>query len=101
MGADSLAENTPNAPEFICPSPKVLNFQEKRLHWASVIRALNHNDMKEYTIKSQITNTVIEIRETFYDNKIKKIRMIQEVTGLSNVILDYPRSARPLLNCAV
>jgi hypothetical protein len=33
MGADSLAENTPNALEFICPSPKVLDFNEtKRLY---------------------------------------------------------------------
>ena len=35
MGADSLAENTPNAPylsgQFVCPSPKVLDFNEKRL----------------------------------------------------------------------
>ena len=29
----------PNAPEFICSSPKVLDFNEKRLHWASVVRA--------------------------------------------------------------
>ena len=36
----SLAENTPNAPEFICPSPEVLDFNEKRLHWASVVRVL-------------------------------------------------------------
>ena len=34
-GADSFAEN---APKFICPSPKVWNFNEKRLHWASVVR---------------------------------------------------------------
>ena len=38
MGADSLAKNSPNAPEFVCPSSKVLNFNEKRLHWASVVR---------------------------------------------------------------
>jgi hypothetical protein len=38
IGADCLAENTPNAPEFICPSPKVLDFNEKRLYWASVVR---------------------------------------------------------------
>ena len=25
--------------QFVCPSPKVLNFNEKRLHWASVVRA--------------------------------------------------------------
>ena len=23
---------------FVCPSPKVLDFNEKRLHWASVVR---------------------------------------------------------------
>ena len=42
MGADSSAENTPNDPEFICPSPKVLDFNEKRLHWACGVRVLNH-----------------------------------------------------------
>jgi len=26
MGADSLAENTPNTPECVCPGPKVLDF---------------------------------------------------------------------------
>ena len=25
--------------QFVCPSPKVLDFNEKRLHWASVVRA--------------------------------------------------------------
>ena len=38
MGADSLAEKTPNAPEFVCQNPKVLGFNEKRLHRASVVR---------------------------------------------------------------
>ena len=38
MGTDSLAENTPNAPEFTCPSPKVLDFNEKKLQWTSVVR---------------------------------------------------------------
>ena len=42
LGADSLAKNTLNAPEFICPiclpNPKVLDFNEKRFHWASVVR---------------------------------------------------------------
>ena len=45
MAADSSAENTPNAPEFICPiclrkpkSSKVLDFNGKGLHWASVVR---------------------------------------------------------------
>ena len=34
MDADSLAENTPNAPEFVCPSPKVLDFNEKKAKFA-------------------------------------------------------------------
>jgi hypothetical protein len=25
--------------QFVCPSPKVLDFNEKRLHWAYVVRA--------------------------------------------------------------
>ena len=40
MGADSLAENTPNSPKFIwliCPiGPKVWDIVEKRLHLVSI-----------------------------------------------------------------
>ena len=35
MGADKSAENTP---KFICPSPNVWDFNEKKLHRASVVR---------------------------------------------------------------
>jgi hypothetical protein len=28
--------------QFVCPSPKVLDFNEKRLHWASVVRVGVH-----------------------------------------------------------
>ena len=52
MGADSLAKNTPNNPEFICPSPKVLDFNEKRLHWACGV--LNH----EIAFKSRNSKTM-------------------------------------------
>ena len=38
MGADKLVENTPNTLKFVCPSPKVRDFDEKRLHWASAVR---------------------------------------------------------------
>jgi hypothetical protein len=38
MGADKLAENTPNVLIFICPSPKVWDVDEKRFLWASVVR---------------------------------------------------------------
>ena len=43
MGADISAKNIPNAPEFICPicllKPNVLDFNQKRHHWTSVVRA--------------------------------------------------------------
>ena len=29
--------------QFVCPSPKVLDFNEKRLHWVSVVRVLNQS----------------------------------------------------------
>ena len=38
MGADKSAENTPNAPKFVCPNPKVWDFDEKKLLWVSVVR---------------------------------------------------------------
>ena len=28
--------------QFVCPSPNVLNFNKKGLHWASVVRAKYH-----------------------------------------------------------
>ena len=35
--ADKSAKNTPNlSAQIVCPSPKVWDFDEKRLHWASV-----------------------------------------------------------------
>ena len=30
--------------QFVCPSPKVLDFNEKRLHCASVVRVSKHSN---------------------------------------------------------
>ena len=30
--------------QFVCLSPKVLNFNEKKLHWASVVNRFGHSD---------------------------------------------------------
>jgi hypothetical protein len=50
MDAGSLAKNTPNAPGFIypicLPKPKVLDFNEKWLHWASVVHVFSPLKMK-------------------------------------------------------
>ena len=44
MGADKSAENTPNAPKFICPNclpkPKSLGVSKKSSLWVSVVRGL-------------------------------------------------------------
>ena len=51
IGADSSAENTPLphnlSAKFVCPSPKILDVNGKRLHWASVVRgpAYTHRRM--------------------------------------------------------
>ena len=45
MGADKSFENTPNA-------PKVWDFDEKRLHWASVVR------VHRYQVSSNISFSV-------------------------------------------
>ena len=34
--------------QFVCPSPKVLDFNEERLHWASVVRALDMSKVEDY-----------------------------------------------------
>ena len=33
--------------QFVCPSPKVLDFNEKRLQWASVVSELTEKGVKE------------------------------------------------------
>ena len=46
MSADKLAENDPKliqdlSAQIVCPSPKVWDFDDKRLHWAGVVRGSN------------------------------------------------------------
>jgi hypothetical protein len=58
-GCCYLAENTPNAPEFIYP---VLDFNEKRLHWASVDRDLDFSKNKleaQYCIRKSRNLTAV------------------------------------------
>ena len=40
--------------QFVSPSPKVLDFNEKKLHWASVVRDLDDYLLFKYNIKDQI-----------------------------------------------
>ena len=36
--------------QFVCPSPKVLDFNEKRLHWASVVRV--KDEMRPFKLEN-------------------------------------------------
>ena len=51
-GADTSAKKSLSALEFICPiclqSPKVLEFNKKRLHWPSIVRVVEQCNI-EYT----------------------------------------------------
>ena len=51
MGAKKSTENTSNAPNFICPSPKVWDFDEKRLHWASIVRVYAYSFVSTRVMK--------------------------------------------------
>ena len=63
LGADSLAENTQMpqnlSAQFVCQSPKVLDFNGKRLHWASVVRAQCYAAMKETREKCNFSKETI------------------------------------------
>ena len=54
MGADKSAAITTNAPKFVCPSPKVWDFYDKMLHWASVVRATAAAALRYLTIEIHI-----------------------------------------------
>jgi hypothetical protein len=54
MGVDSWPK-IPQMPlnlfaQFVCPSSKVLDFNEKWLHWTSVVRGLD-NKKSKFTLK--------------------------------------------------
>ena len=50
--------NTPNVPKFICPSPKVWDFYEKRLYCASVVRGSCHANGYFVVIRYHSTPTL-------------------------------------------
>ena len=58
LGVDKSAENTPNAPKFICPSPKVWDFNDKRLHCASVVREPICTFVDEKVVRKMIQFTM-------------------------------------------
>ena len=59
--------DTPNAPEyistqFVCPSPKVLDFNEKRLYWVSAVRVSYY---RKWKCTSQLKSAACTVRILF------------------------------------
>ena len=51
MDADKLAENTSNAPKYICPSPEVWDFdKKKRLNQASVVCERDNDEVTKVKV---------------------------------------------------
>ena len=59
--------------QFVCPSPKVLDFIEKRLHWASVVCDSKHryfsvrskNAKKESQVRAKL-NTMGDFQQNIF-----------------------------------
>ena len=51
----TVPKSAENTPKFICPSPKVWDFAEKRLHCASVVHDLPFHFMILFTYKYSFT----------------------------------------------
>ena len=51
--------------QFVCQSPKVLNFNEKRLHWASVVHGV-----REGTVLMQQAETTDGLQDKCHESII-------------------------------
>ena len=47
--------------QLVCPSPKVWDFDEKRLHWASVVRALCRWQVKKPHLTTVDTSMALKL----------------------------------------
>ena len=83
MGADSSAENTPNAPEFICPiclpKPKSLDFNEKRLHWAAVVCVCDDHLPNTKNDKNFIRSCKKKMAHTNFGIQYSKVEIFKEM----------------------
>ena len=80
-GADKKIPQMPLniSAQIVCPSPKVWDFDEKRLHWASVVRGYtgysfgtNREKLETKTENEKNKNKKVNIKTIM---KLKKARM--------------------------
>ena len=76
--------------QFVCPSPKVLEFNEKRLHWASVVCAFTYKrnpldffDMKDFARRpSYRRRPLYELSTSILDPSVRYyifLRVLKEI----------------------
>ena len=103
MGGDKLAKNTPRC---ICPNclpnPKILGFQWKRLHWASVVREweqtfqilklyffFKQNSAKFIFFEGRRWLSFAQLKKTWgWILFLKKVHIALEVWALKNLSLN-------------
>ena len=59
--------------QFVCPSPKVLDFNEKRLHWASIVRDLKNLNQGQNTL----THSFFSPPQELFICTVKKFLLIK------------------------
>ena len=61
--------------QFVCPSPKVLDFNEKRLHWASVGRAIRASSKTILNYDRTMSLNLLNLAQT-YSSRGWKIKIL-------------------------
>ena len=57
--------------QFVCPSPKVLHFNEKRLHWASIESGVQ---IRSYIIWKSTSTQKETVNKHYFVDKLKNQR---------------------------
>ena len=76
--------------QIVCPSPKVMNFNEKRLHWVSVVGGQAQKAKATYTKLCCKRNYVLLYLTLFRNEKHKTILKILIMKNLENSFVFLP-----------
>ena len=65
--------------QFVCPSPKALDFNEKRLHWASVVRVCDDHLPNTKNDKNFIRSCKKKMAHTNFGIQYSKVEIFKEM----------------------
>ena len=87
MGADKLLENTQMlqnlSTQIVSQKPKSLDFDEKKLHWASVVRAIRH--VRMLVTKHSIWYEYLSDRRILLSMNIKLVKSFYFIIFLKSL----------------